>query len=136
MSAALVLALFTYSSPIAAQNMKTNEVNSIRDDIEQYINNLPDTEMQKNALKQTARAFNLVLSINIKNHQDLNIASTKLSNASSCVFSRYPSSLANKRARQLEKLSINTKERFNIYDKFNIALSGTTSLSPLGDGCE
>ena len=110
--------------------------NGIRDDIETYINGLPDTDAQKNALRQTARAFTSVLATNLADGNALNASSTKLSNASSCLFKQYPSALASKRAREMEKLHINTRLRFDAYDAYNAALSGTTSLAPVGDGCE
>lgn len=110
--------------------------NGIRDDIETYIASLPDTEIQKNALRQTARAFASVLATNLADSSALTASSTKLSNASSCLFKLYPSTLASKRAREMEKLHINTRQRFDAYDAYNAALSGTTSLAPVGDGCE
>lgn len=109
--------------------------NGVRDDIEDYINSLPDKVSQKNALRQTGMAFTAVLSTNVGNSADLSANSAKLSNASSCLFSRYPSALANKRAREMEKFHINTKQRFDAYDAYNRALSGSTSASPMGSGC-
>lgn len=109
--------------------------NGVRDDIEDYINSLPDTVSQKNALRQTGMAFAAVLSTNVGNSADLRANSAKLSNASSCLFSLYPSALANKRAREMEKFHINTKQRFDAYDAYNRALSGSTSASPMGSGC-
>ncbi|MBG6221837.1 MULTISPECIES: hypothetical protein [unclassified Janthinobacterium] len=113
-----------------------SNANGIRDDIETHINSMPDTATQKNALRQTAQAFTSVLTTNLADSSALTASSTKLSNASSCLFSRYPSPLASKRAREMEKLHINTRQRFDAYDAYNAALSGTTSLAPAGDGCE
>jgi len=113
-----------------------SNANGIRDDIEQYIGALPDSAAQKQALNQTARAFGAVLAADPKNDTAMTEASAKLSNASSCLFSRYPGADANKRARDMEKFTINTKQRFDAYDAFNAASNGTTSLSPVGDGCE
>lgn len=109
--------------------------NGIRDDIEAYIDGLPDTGPQKEALRQTAAAFSAALSTKVDDKAELSANSAKLSNASSCLFSRYPSPLANKRAREMEKFHINTKQRFDAYDAYNRALSGSTSASPMGSGC-
>jgi len=108
----------------------------VRDDIEKYINSLPDTEAQKTALRQTARAFGAVLTADPQSQSALNAASAKLSNASSCVFSQYPDALASKRAHEIEQFYVNTQQRFDAYNSFNEATSGTTSLSPVGSGCE
>lgn len=109
--------------------------NGMRDDIEAYIDGLPDTGPQKEALRQTATAFSAALSTNVDDKAELSANSAKLSNASWCLFSRYPSSLANKRAREMEKFHVNTKHRFDAYDAYNRALDGSTSTSPMGDGC-
>lgn len=112
-----------------------NNSNGIRDDIDVYISGLPDSDLQKKALEQVALAFSAVLTANLTNITTLRITSEKLSNGSSCIFSRYPSSMANKRAREMEKFYFNTKQRFDVYDAYNQALSGSTSSSPVGDGC-
>lgn len=120
---------------IAIMDIDSNS-NGIRDDIDEYIDSLRDTPEQKQALKQTARAFNIVLSIDIKNKNDLNMASEMLSKASSCIFNRYSTLSANKRARQMEKYYMNTPSRMKAYDNYNQALNGIISISPMGSGCE
>lgn len=112
-----------------------NNSNGIRDEIDVYINGLSDSYLQKKSLEQVALAFSAVLSTDLANITTLRISSEKLSNSSSCIFSRYPGSMANKRSREMEKFYFNTKQRLDLYDAYNQALSGSTSLSPVGNAC-
>ena len=107
-----------------------------RDDVEAYIDSLPDTAEQKQALRQTATALGSALSANVRDGAQLGASSAKISSASSCLFSRYPSAMANKRAREIERMLVNTKQRADAYEAYNLALSGSSSQAPRGDGCE
>jgi hypothetical protein len=140
-SAAPVRTVGGHGDPLSHARPETlteahSKAGEIRADIETYIDGLPDTAIQKHALRQTAKAFTLVLSANPADRAALNVAAAKLSDASSCIFSRYDEFQAPKRARELERRHINTRQRQVAYHTYNSARSGSITLSPLGDGCE
>lgn len=112
-----------------------NDNNGVRDDIDAYITSLPDTPAQKNVLKQSAVALGNALKVDTTNRNALLEVSAQISAASWCRHNQYDTATASKKSAEIEKLMINTKIRFMAYDKFNAALSGTTSVSPQGDGC-
>ena len=111
------------------------DLNGVRDDVDSFIRSLPDSELQKKSLEQTAVAFSQIFFTDIANYTSLLQTSKRISDSVSCVHHRYPSTLASKRAMKLEKVYFNTEPRLVIYGNYNSALSGSTSLSPRGNGC-
>lgn len=109
--------------------------NGVRDDLDAYIAALPDTVLQKAALSQMAAAIGNALTTDTANLSSMLIASKKIAAAAACNHARYDSATASKKSAEIEKISVNTKTRFQAYDKFNAALSGTTFVRPQGDGC-
>lgn len=118
-----------------ANSSTTDNIYFVGKESQEYINKLPDTIEQKKSLFQTAAAFEFLFTINLENASSVNMASMKLSNASSCMFSRYNSSLANRHAKNLQKIAVKGKERVIFYEKYNILLSGQTSIAPSNNGC-
>lgn len=110
--------------------------NGVRDDIDAYINSLPDSPVQKKALKQDAAALNAALAVDLTNQAAVDAVDTQIMNASSCRYSVYSTEVARKYGRDLEKYYINTKSRFDAYMKFNQASSGKVlSFSSAGSNC-
>ncbi|MGV8894792.1 MAG: hypothetical protein ACOH2K_18050 [Burkholderiaceae bacterium] len=109
--------------------------NGVRDDLDAYIAALPDTVLQKAALSQMAAAIGNALTTDTANLSSMLIASKQIAAAAACNHARYDSATASKKSAEIEKISVNTKTRFQAYDKFNAALSGTTFVRPQGDGC-
>lgn len=98
--------------------------NGVRDDIDAYINSLPDTPVQKKALTQYAAGLNAELATDITQPLAVKAMETRSMDATSCIFSVYGAEAAIKRSQDLEKYSINTILRFNAYMKSNQASSG------------
>lgn len=113
----------------------TNQ-NGIRDDVEQYIASLPDSTTQKNALMQHAKAIHSALTVQTTEIKALSEVSKKVLNSTVCLFSVYDSVQAQQKGRTIEKITVNTRERLAAYEKFNLALSGSTTKIPVGVGCE
>jgi hypothetical protein len=109
--------------------------NGVRDDIDSYINTLPDTSSQKAALRQASSALTKAMALDTTNQQSLNVAIQAISSAMACIYARFDSATAGKKVDAIEKLTINTPTRIQAYEKYNAAISGTTFVLPQGDGC-
>ncbi len=109
--------------------------NGVRDDIDAYIEALPDTAAQKSALKQKSSVLTKAMMVDVKNQTALLGVSRELGAAAACNHAKYEPAIAIKKGAEMEKLTINTKQRFDAYAKFSKALSGTTFVLPQGDGC-
>lgn len=109
--------------------------NGVRDDIDAYINSLPDTSAQKAALRQTAAALNAALAVDLTNAVSVNAVSVKTANAAGCNQVVY-GDFAWQQTKLILKYVVNTKERFDAYMKYNQSLSGKMLYSPSkGVGC-
>lgn len=113
-----------------------NDSNGIRDDIDAYIATLPYTEVQKKAVQQNARVLSSSLTVDTTDKVALQKIANDMSNASWCIYTKLTDGTAGKTAGELEKMIVNTKNRFIQYEKYNSALSGSVSKSPEGDGCD
>lgn len=109
--------------------------NGVRDDLDIYIDALPDTSAQKSALTQMAASLGKAMLTDATNQAIVLKASQEIAAAAACLYARYDSTTAGKKSASMEKLTINTTVRFNAYDKFNTALNGLTFTLPQGDGC-
>lgn len=106
--------------------------NGVRDDIDAYINSLPDTSVQKKALRQDAVAMNEILVVDVTNPSAVTSAMNKSMAATACAFEVYP----NTGGPDIQKYIINTKERFNAYMRFDRAVSGKAwGFPPKGSAC-
>ncbi len=112
------------------------DANGIRDDIDAYIATLPYTEVQKKAVKQHAKALSASLTVDTTDKTALLKVADDMSRASWCTFTKLGGEVAPKIKADNEKMIVNTKIRFNEYEKFNSALSGGVFASPSGDGCD
>ncbi|MEX3983860.1 hypothetical protein AB4Y45_33285 [Paraburkholderia sp. EG287A] len=111
--------------------------NGVRNDIAAYINSLPDTAVQKKALLQDAAALQLALTVDTTNQAAMLDVGQKIMKSSHCMFQQYGTTDAPKKSGDLEKFTVNTKARFDAYEKFNNAMSGTTLKSVItGADCE
>ena len=110
--------------------------NGVRDDIDAYIDSLPDTNEQKAALRQASASITHTMIIDPSDQNALANALKQIANAVSCLNARYKTStIAGLKSSTMEKLTVNTKERFMAYENFNSAASGHTFRLPSGDGC-
>ncbi|MEJ2045702.1 MAG: hypothetical protein P8X74_12875 [Reinekea sp.] len=109
--------------------------NGARDDIDAYISSLPDSAPQKSALTQSSASITNAMTIDIADQNALADALKQIANASACLHARYDSSTASSKGSDMEKLTVNTKERFTAYEAFSAAVSGQSFVLPQGDGC-
>lgn len=110
--------------------------NGVRDDIDAFINSLPDTLSQKAALRQISSAIRNAMLFDTTDQNALVAASNKISNGSACIHSTYDSSNASSRNLEIEKLTVNTKVRFIAYERFSRSIRGTSFVLPEGNGCD
>ncbi|MDP3465785.1 MAG: hypothetical protein Q8R86_08460 [Sulfuricurvum sp.] len=110
--------------------------NGIRDDIDAYIATLPYTEVQKKAVQQDARALTATLIIDTNDSVALKTAGEKIMRAVNCIFDKFDLQIADQVTNDMEKMTINTKNRFMQYEKYNSARSGSVTSLPSGDTCE
>ncbi|MFV0575802.1 MAG: hypothetical protein ACK5NC_10405 [Vibrio sp.] len=112
--------------------------NGIRDDIEDYIDGLSDTSLQKSALKQMSKSISdaMQMSLIYPDEAELRNMSVSIGNAVHCIWANYDSNVAINKVSEIRKLTANTKERFEAYNKYNNMVSGTSTRLPKGDTCE
>ncbi|HEY5514548.1 MAG TPA: hypothetical protein VIK40_12975 [Geomonas sp.] len=121
-----------HDSTIAGPDLDNN---GVRDDVDAYINALPDNSSQKSALRQTHSAISNAMLADTTNQNALVAATRKIANATACIHAKYDSTTASNKNSEMEKITVNTKGRFRAYEKFSAAISGTTFVLPEGDGC-
>ena len=109
--------------------------NGIRDDIDRYINALGDSDVEKAALRQQAAALQSSLVMTATDADTVAGQAQKMTAAVQCIYSRYPEATASAKVSDLEKYTVNTKERFLAYGRYNSAVSGNVTLSVEGTGC-
>ncbi len=126
-----------HSTSVAGED---NNNNGVRDDVENYIDSLPDSEAQKNALKQLSRtisdAYKLGDSGKFENHAVRSI-SHEMARAAKCVGMHYNDiQVMHAHTKLVEKITANTPARAKGYSKFNRAISGHVIQLPRGDTCD
>jgi len=109
----------------------------VRDDIEEYIESLPDTPEQKSALRQMYKALSsaMLSGTGVDSPTETSDASRKIANAVNCLAEKYPDDYYDK-MNDIRKNTINTKIRFNAYAEYNEKLSGSILSLPEGNTCE
>jgi hypothetical protein len=113
--------------------------NGIRDDIDTYLRSRNYEAPQLAASQQAARAYQTTVMIDLNDANQRREAARKITEAIECLADRFPfdsETSFGKISRDLEKLTMNTKERVRAYMKFNKSLDGIVSTDPLGDTCE
>jgi hypothetical protein len=112
--------------------------NGVRDDIDAYIDSLPDTPEQKAALRQDARVINEAMTVDVKDKKALEAVDNKLTKAVRCIDRKYHDKTSLKKLNEIEAFMVNTKKRFIAYHRFNMAMSGSVSFSLpwKEDGCD
>lgn len=110
--------------------------NGVRDDIDQYVNSLPDTATQKKALLQVSKSLNIAMTVNVNNQNQVIDAANNISGSIKCIYSLYTPEIAPEKQADMEKFTVNTTERVAAYEQFNTAVSGSSFVLPQGDGCE
>lgn len=111
--------------------------NGVRDDIDSYIlDNY--SEPKRDAVRQVARAFQNVLTVDRFDTEALDQASSDQFKAIVCATEVYGSDRAGafKMIEVMEALTTNSQERLSAYIDYTSARSGSVSSYPEGDTCE
>jgi hypothetical protein len=87
------------------------------------------------ALKQDARALRKALTVDLGDTKALRVVTAYIAAAVNCIGDVYEGDFS-KKTRMIEKMVVNTKDRFSAYAKFNSAMSGSNWVSPKGNTCE
>ena len=114
--------------------------NGIRDDVDAYIAQHYPEPAQRKAAEQFARAMQLAVTKGTISRDAARLVGRKSSDAISCLYeqfageggSKYPAAVGTK----LEKITVNTIERWKAYLAYNKNLDGTSWASPDEGTCE
>ncbi len=109
--------------------------NGIRDDIDLYIAAQPDTPAQKAALSQMAAALQASMAVDTTDNAARLVVSTKMINATSCLFTVYGAPVGGQKSDDIEKITVDTMIRLHAYEEFNQAMSGSVIAYPVGNSC-
>ena len=109
--------------------------NLVRDDVDSFINSMPDQPLQKSALKQLSVMMNFAMTIDPTQPQSVQLMVNKLNGAYMCLDARYGAGSLDKRA-GIEKIVLNSKARFQTYEIFKAAALNVTPVLPQAPGCE
>lgn len=113
-------------------------MNGIRDDIEAFINNQPFSLNQKKAAFQSAKVLQSTLFVNLKDESQLRIAHDQIGKSVGCMYEQFretqkihPSDVLS----DLQKYTMNTKERVFAYLEFNQTSNGSSTELSLENNC-
>ena len=104
-----------------SETIQGDDVNGdgVRDDIENYIESLPDTSTQKAALRQMHKALSAAMLAADSDEPDVqNNAAKKILEAVNCLHDTYPDDYGSQ-IENLQKITVNTPSRFNAYIEYN-----------------
>jgi len=110
--------------------------NGVRDDMERYIDSKPNSQPQKNSLKSLHRAFNKAMTVDTKDRNALREVANSINLSVICIHQTYPLEEASPAGREIEKLTVNTRGRYDAYMKFNSAMNGTVMKDVKGVKCD
>lgn len=99
--------------------------NGVRDDIEVYINKLPDTAQQKKDLMRFHRAITNDMLVKKQDMDQVREAMNGVTWAMDCIFKSYPLELSNERIVDVRNYTVNTKNRFIAHVEFAAAMDGS-----------
>lgn len=117
-----------------------DNVNGVRDDIDQYIQtNYPKKE-HVSSLTQMAISMQQTLLVDINDRIAVKKANQKVVEAINCIYSKFDRTVGEESpaiaSAKIESLTTNTKQRLLGYLAYNKALDGTSWATPDGDTCE
>jgi len=135
-SAFAVFDQFNHDNTISGPDLNNN---GIRDDIEVYIAAQAYTPAQRQSMQQAAKAIANILRVNTIDQNELRASDLSLQKSINCAWSRFPVSgavTASTELKMIQKITVNTKARVEVYAKYQIAMNGKVLASPQGDSCE
>ena len=111
--------------------------NGVRDDIEQYIDSKPNTQPQKNSLKALHRALSKAMTIDTKDKNALRDVTNSINISTGCIWKTYRTgTVASPLGNEIEKLTVNTRRRYEAYMKYNSAMNGAVISEPKDLNCD
>lgn len=116
--------------------------NGVRDDIDAYVESLPETPQGKAALRQMSRSFSLsMLSTETEAppaKDQLRAVSLVGSRAIACLYDVFPGPepKAHESLNLMRKLTVNTRQRLEAYGRYNHAVNGWVFKQQQGDVCD
>ncbi len=108
--------------------------NGVRDDIDGYINDLPDTPKQKSAMRQATRAIAATLTVDFDD-ESLQRVADKVSQSIRCLYAQYGQGRTD-RAQLIEKLVLNTSNRSVAFDEYTAATASLVPVVAQAEPCE
>ena len=125
------------STDIQGPDVNTN---SIRDDVEAYIETHYTSPPQRAAIEQLARVVQAAMLVDKTDAATLKAVSLKSSKAVHCLYGRFNVNAGAKHPaaviEEIESISTNTKARLLAYLEYSKALDGSAGSVPEGDTCE
>ena len=109
--------------------------NGVRDDIDAYVDAMQITGPQKSALKQASMAIASTFAFSESNKSELPKMASEISKAIGCIFMRFDTNTDSQMSALMQKITVNTKERFLAYAAFNAAMSGSVTSITRSGGC-
>ena len=97
----------------------------VRDDIATYVASLPDSEKQRKSLIQFHKALNMAMQADRNDRLSLRNAANAISMGITCLSNAYEND-SNEKRKEIRKLTINTRVRYDAYARFNSSMSGST----------
>ena len=108
----------------------------VRDDIEKYIESLPDTPTKKSALRQMHKALLSAMKAASSNSPVVrNDAAKKILDAVNCLHYTYPDDYSSQ-IKNIQKITINTPSRFDAYIEYNEKIDVVDYNTLEGNTCE
>lgn len=109
--------------------------NGVRDDIEAWIASLPDTELQKHRLTVLHQAIKRGMMANLKDEDDLREAGDDVFAAAYCAADAFPGTDPYHDT-MVRNFTVNTRQRYKAYGKFNAALNGAVWVAMPKSHCK
>ena len=111
--------------------------NGVRDDIERHIDSKPDTQPQKKSLKALHRALSKAMTIDTKDKNALRDVTNSINISTGCIWKTYRTgTVASPLGNEIEKLTVNTRRRYEAYMKYNSAMNGAVISEPKDLNCD
>ncbi len=108
----------------------------VRDDIERHIDSKSDTQPQKNSLKSFSRSLSTAMTVDTQDQNALRSVANSMNTSVTCIWKTYPSGSASPMVREIEKLTVNTRARYEAYMKFNSAMDGSVLKNERTVNCD
>ncbi|WP_027015643.1 hypothetical protein [Comamonas composti] len=109
--------------------------NGVRDDIERYVDGKSGTQSQKSSLKSLSAALTQAMLADLEDANALREATNAINLAVTCVWRNHASGEASPAVHEIEKITVNTRARYEAYMKFNSAMNGSVVKSAKEVNC-